>query len=232
MGRIVRMHNVSEADILLADSVSGQVTVPAFGFTSLPYDRYIRLSIDNDLNDFRLRVDIAQETVKKASVTDFGAKGDGLTNDTYAMQRAIDYIIDYGGGIVDIPVGVYVIDGLSVAGNVVIQGESREDSVLKMRGSGTAIAFDDSDGGADKVRLIGPSDSGYSVGISVNNSAPLSITNCSITNVNECMRLSGGSQLVVENCYMSPKRYEQENLRFYVFEGNDSSITESFCSYE
>lgn len=233
MGRIVKVHNVSENDISLIDG-DGYVVVPAFGFASVPYEKYIRLSIDNDLNDYRLRVDIAQEAMKKASVTDFGAKGNGLDNDTQAMQRAIDYITAYGGGVVDIPVGVYVMDGLSVSGNVVLQGESRDDSVLKMKESGVGIAFMDSDGGIDRVRLIGPNSEGHSIGISIDVCPTLSVTNCSLTDMNECFLLHDDSKLVIENCLLSPKRYGDEELVFYGFDenGSGSSIVESFCSYE
>lgn len=38
----------------------------------------------------------------------FGARGDGRTDDTRALQRAID--MAEGGGIVDVPAGVYLID--------------------------------------------------------------------------------------------------------------------------
>lgn len=235
MSRIVKVHNVSENDIRLSDSTVGRdVIVPAFGYASIPYHKYIQLSIDNDLSDYRLKVDIAQETVKKASVTDFGAKGNGLDNDTQAIQRAIDYITSSGGGVVDIPVGVYVMDNISVTGNVMLQGESREDSVLKMRLGGTGIAFEASDGGADRIRLIGPSSGEYSIGISVDDSPTLSVTNCSLVNVNECVLLYGESQLVIENCLLAPKRYGGESRSFYGFDENSSgsSIVESFCSYE
>ena len=233
MSRIVRVHNVSENDIPLHDSVSGQnIVIPAFGYTSIPYAKYIQLSVDNDLGDYRLKVDIAQETIKKASVTDFGAKGNGLQNDTQAIQRAIDYITAYGGGVVDIPVGVYIIDNIEISGNVVLQGESREDSVLKMRSGGTGVAFDDSDGGMDRIRLIGPNDGVYSIGIGIANSPTLSVTNCSVTGVNACVMLYGTSQLVIENCLLSPKAYDSGMLIYYGFDDDAASIAESFCSYE
>lgn len=46
------------------------------------------------------------------NVTDerFGAKGDGLSDDTIAIQRAIDYAAAAGGGVVEIPSGTYMIN--------------------------------------------------------------------------------------------------------------------------
>ncbi len=41
------------------------------------------------------------------NVRDFGATGDGETDDTHAIQRALDYLIDHGGGTLYFPNGHY-----------------------------------------------------------------------------------------------------------------------------
>jgi hypothetical protein len=45
------------------------------------------------------------------SVKDFGARGDGVTDDTLAIQAAIDVAEAEGGGVVYFPPGVYVVGG-------------------------------------------------------------------------------------------------------------------------
>lgn len=45
------------------------------------------------------------------SVKWFGAKGDGTTNDTGAIQNTIDYVYDHNGGVVYFPNGIYIVSG-------------------------------------------------------------------------------------------------------------------------
>src|SRR5678815_1546128 len=45
----------------------------------------------------------------RVNVKDFGAKGDGLTDDWKAIQAAEDYVYAKGGGVVYVPAGVYMV---------------------------------------------------------------------------------------------------------------------------
>lgn len=57
------------------------------------------------------------------SISDFGAVGDGSTDNTAAFQKAIDQAYDVGGGIIRVPTGKFVIRGnLEVPSSVVLQG--------------------------------------------------------------------------------------------------------------
>ncbi len=70
-------------------------------------------------------------SVNKVSVLDFGATGDGLTNDGPAFQKALDEIAKLGGGSVFIPAGMYFIDRtLVIPDNTEIYGEG-EKTILK-----------------------------------------------------------------------------------------------------
>jgi len=62
-----------------------------------------------------------QETV---SVKDFGAVGDGVTDDTAAIQAAIDYLDAGNGGVVYLGRGKYrITTSLDLKGNILLRGE-------------------------------------------------------------------------------------------------------------
>ena len=52
------------------------------------------------------------------SVKDCGAVGDGVTLDTKAIQAAIDSIAAQGGGVVDVPAGVYLTGSIWLRDNI------------------------------------------------------------------------------------------------------------------
>ena len=67
------------------------------------------------------------------SVKDFGAVGDGVTDDTAAIQAALD-----SGKRVYIPSGTYSIANVTVPDKVYIEGESRSSVILNVRTNGAA----------------------------------------------------------------------------------------------
>ena len=75
-------------------------------------------------------------------VMDFGAKGDGVTLDTAAIQSALDAAYAAGGGVVYLPEGVYIVhsitgdasDGaLQIRDNVTLAGAGMGLSTIKVR---------------------------------------------------------------------------------------------------
>ena len=60
----------------------------------------------------------------------FHAKGDGSTDDTQAIQNALDHIGQSGGGVVFLPNGVYRVSSLVLGTKCILQGETRERTVV------------------------------------------------------------------------------------------------------
>ena len=70
-----------------------------------------------------------QESV---SVKDFGAAGDGTTDDTTAIQNAINEINSLGGGVVFFPAGTYNVSStLTVSNYVTLQGSGPKASYIR-----------------------------------------------------------------------------------------------------
>ncbi len=63
------------------------------------------------------------------NVRDYGAKGDGKTKDTAALQKALDACATAGGGTVRVPEGVYLTGSLVVGANTTLRFESRANVV-------------------------------------------------------------------------------------------------------
>ena len=85
-----------------------------------------------------------QETLRNklaqiVSVKDFGATGDGLTDDTVAIQNAIDGL---GVGILYFPAGTYkVTAGLTVDTSMILRGDSPNSSLIKPYGNIDVFTF-------------------------------------------------------------------------------------------
>jgi hypothetical protein len=56
------------------------------------------------------------------SVKDFGAKGDGVTDDTVAIRSAIDAVVNWGGGVVVFPDGTYSVTSVQLKDNITYHG--------------------------------------------------------------------------------------------------------------
>jgi hypothetical protein len=65
------------------------------------------------------------------SVQDFGAVGDGVANDTAAIQAAIDAISAAGGGNILLPAGTYMVSTIVPKDYVSLYGEGKEVTYLK-----------------------------------------------------------------------------------------------------
>ena len=60
----------------------------------------------------------AQVNGKVFNILDFGAKGDGTTNNTQAFQQAIDALVDVGGGRLIVPEGTFLTGSIWLKSHV------------------------------------------------------------------------------------------------------------------
>jgi hypothetical protein len=73
-------------------------------------------------------------------VTDYGAAGDGTTNDTAAVQAAID-AATAAGGVVYFPAGTYLCDPLTLYPDVSLYGEGLLLSIIQANSSGNLLSI-------------------------------------------------------------------------------------------
>lgn len=74
----------------------------------------------------------------QVSVTEYGAKGDGTTDDLTAIQAAIDAVSTAGGGTVTFPVGTFLVSGsIEYKSNITILGAGRGATIIKLKSGST-----------------------------------------------------------------------------------------------
>ena len=116
---------------------------------------------------------VCEKLAQTVSVKDFGATGDGVTNDRAACQAAIDACRTGGGGTVYFPEGQYLINGTTsadavlngllipynsasgTANRVILQGDGRSTVLLAGSNNMNIIRFSDSNGGVRDMSLDG-----------------------------------------------------------------------------
>lgn len=99
-----------------------------------------------------VQTNVEAKLAQTVSVKDFGALGDGLTNDTTAMQDAVNAMA--GVGAVFFPAGTY-LGFVDVPDNTVLYGEG-ENSIIRLPTGANRAAIQslDTSGGNDNVQIF------------------------------------------------------------------------------
>jgi len=74
------------------------------------------------------------------SVKDYGATGDGVTDDTAAIQAAIDAVNTAGGGLLYFPEGTYISSAIELQSYVRLVGDGFKKTILQLK-TGTTTDF-------------------------------------------------------------------------------------------
>ncbi len=86
---------------------------------------------------------------------DYGAQGDGLADDTAAIQKALDDVATRGGGVVFLPQGNYQVSQLTVASRCILLGDNRQQTIISTSHTGgNAITLQGSRQGISTLTLM------------------------------------------------------------------------------
>jgi hypothetical protein len=134
------------------------------------------------------------------NVKDYGATGDGTTNDTTSIQAALNAANAAGGGVVWVPKGTYLCNGLVLYAN------------CSIRGTGWASILKQIPAAADNTYLLSAFGSGTSVANNVTNLGVFDLQllgRCdtdAFTQYVHLLEFSGCSDVLVDRCLFNKWR--------------------------
>lgn len=81
--------------------------------------------VDYEIKDLKSRI----SNIATIDVTTYGAKGDGITNDTVAIRLAVSNLPN--GGTLFFPIGTYLVDNIMLKSNIIVKGNG-ESTIIKL----------------------------------------------------------------------------------------------------
>ncbi|GAA3402051.1 glycosyl hydrolase family 28-related protein [Paenibacillus hodogayensis] len=199
--------------------MSGGMVTNTFGQQTVTGAVYDEASSADDIY-YRLNASLTERSVgdklrESVSVKDFGAVGDGIVNDTAALQAAVDYMRSVGGGSIYFPVGVYRATGVRLYSFITLRGPGHNMWGFSTRGKSAVIkSWDEGDifystGDTienvtfEGVTLVGlqPTGTKNTQGIVLHNSIGVIINGCDFFLFkNEAVWQKAGGTLRMNNC--------------------------------
>lgn len=169
---------------------------------------------------------IADKLREMISVKDWGALGDGITDDTQGINAAIDYVSNLGGGTIYIPRGIYMIDAVkannTAAGGVILKSNIRlvfdQGAIFKAIPNDSAYYSIISAVDCDRIHISGANLVGdrdehtgsggeWGHGILLFNADQVTIDNASITNCwGDGIYIRSSNDVMATNCILDNNR--------------------------
>lgn len=189
---------------------------------------------ENRLSSLETRVG----NLTTVNVKDYGAKGDGTTDDTGAIQNAINTVYTAGGGTVVIPEGIFRVSSLtrlwgsSVSVNIV--GSGMASTVLKKLGGDNSPIFDfsavnpvDILSCIKDLKIVGNINN--SDGIRVNTLSKFLIDNVAVLSCDKAVNNLGSGTFTINNCLFTDNNYGLYSRKSTVgaYYGNNITILSS-----
>lgn len=130
-----------------------------------------------------------------ATVKDFGALGDGTTDDTVAIQTALNSVKTAGGGELYFPAGTYIISslGLNSAYNITLSGAGMASTLKRLASATTGIASMLAFSSSTHIRIR-----------NLNFVTTNYMTESSSLYRDNCITASSSTDFIVENCFFYP----------------------------
>lgn len=150
-----------------------------------------------------------------ANVKSFGALGDGVTNDSSAIQSALNSISSVGGSVI-FPQGTYAIETalevysntkITGIGNVVLKRNSNANNMMRNKADGTTGLYDANTNieiNNIKFNANNTISGGYDCSsLAFGHANNITIINCEFYNNDgwHCLELNGVKSAIVDNCY-------------------------------
>ena len=175
------------------------------------------------------------------NIEQFGAKGDNSTTNTQAIQSAVDFLNGLGGGTLDVPDGIFLIDGLiNIPSNIQITGITRAKSKIKTTNQNAHI-FRINDN-AVNIRIYDLSFEGTGIvsasgtpsyGVYGRGTTGVTIERCSFEYLGGggIYLLSNTKRVRIYDCYLNNNPYaSQENFDIQIYDrAEDVRIINNEC---
>lgn len=136
------------------------------------------------------------------NVLDYGAKGDGVTNDSEAFTKAITAVAN--GGVILVPAGKYLIDGINISDKRIIfrgeNGNTNPGSVILSTGNNKTFTITGGGVSFYNIAFNAPENTAKGFFIKQTNVLRINIIDCFFLNAYKSIIVTSGSEINIDRC--------------------------------